>query len=146
MGASAFFRGILLPLAEGGDCTLREAAVVGAAMAKMSLPPIHASAALLKLCGIPYYNGPTSLFIRVLLNKKYALAFRVIDAVVNHFLTFRVEQRVLPVLWHQALLVFVQRYKQDITVEQKEAFRQLLRIKNHHIITAEIRRELFQSS
>ena len=101
---------------------------------------------MLKLCGIPYYNGPTSLFIRVLLNKKYALAYRVIDAVVNHFLSFVQEQRHLPVLWHQSLLVFVQRYKQDITVEQKQAFKKLLRIKSHHQITPEIRRELFQST
>jgi essential nuclear protein 1 len=70
----------------------------------------------------------------------------VIDAVVNHFLSFSVEERDLPVLWHQALLVFVQRYKQDITQEQKLAFRQLLRIKTHHVITPEIRRELFQST
>ncbi len=143
---AAFFRGILLPLAESGDCTLREAAVVGAALAKMTVPAIHASAALLKLCKFTYYNGPTSLFIRVLLNKKYALAFRVIDALVNHFLSFAAEERPLPVLWHQALLAFVQRYKQDVTVEQKNAFRSLLRKKKHHLITAEIRRELFQST
>ncbi len=49
---AAFFRGILLPLAEGGDCTLREAAVVGAALAKMTVPAIHSSAALLKLCKV----------------------------------------------------------------------------------------------
>ena len=143
---SAFFRGILLPLAEGGDCTLREAAVICAAMAKMSLPPIHSSAAMLKLCAIPYYSGPTSLFLRVLINKKYALAFRVIDAIVNHFLSFELEERKLPVLWHQALLTFVQRYKQDITTEQKQAFKPLLRAQMHHLITPEIRRELFQSS
>jgi essential nuclear protein 1 len=112
----------------------------------MTVPAIHASAALLKLCKITYYSGPTSLFIRVLLNKKYALAFRVIDALVNHFLSFAAEERVLPVLWHQALLAFVQRYKQDITVEQKEAFRKLLRLKKHHLMTPEIRRELFQST
>ncbi len=82
----------------------------------------------------------------MLLNKKYALAFRVVDALVNHFLSFAAEERDLPVLWHQALLAFVQRYKQDITVEQKNAFRSLLRRKKHHLITPEIRRELFQSA
>ena len=118
---------------------------MGAVMAKMSIPPVHACAALLKLCKITYYNGPTSLFIRVLLNKKYALAFRVVDAVVNHFLSFLGEHRDLPVLWHQALLVFVQRYKQDITTDQKNAFKTLLKRHNHPKITPEIRRELFQS-
>lgn len=43
-------------------------------------------------------------------------------------------------------LHFGQRYKQDITVEQKNAFRGLLRRKKHHLITPEIRRELFQSA
>ncbi len=111
----------------------------------MTIPPIHASAAILKLCKITHYSGPTSLFLRCLLNKKYALAYRVIDAVVNHFLSFMAEQRDLPVLWHQALLTFVQRYKDDVTDEQKEALKPLLKKHGHHLITPEIRRELFQS-
>jgi hypothetical protein len=42
---------------QGGDCSLREAAVVGAALSKMTVPAIHASAALLKLSKITHYNG-----------------------------------------------------------------------------------------
>lgn len=45
-------------------------------------------------------------------------------------------------LWHQALLTFVQRYKSDISSEQKEALLGLLRKQLHHSITPEIRREL----
>jgi len=48
----------------------------------------------------------------------------------------------LPVLWHQALLTFVQRYKSDISSEQKEALLGLLRKQSHYSITPEIRREL----
>lgn len=33
----------------------------------------------------------------------------------------------MPVLWHQSLLTFVQRYKNDISSEQKEALFALLR-------------------
>jgi hypothetical protein len=44
-----------------------------------------------------------------LLNKKYALPHRVIDAVANHFGAFNEEELALPVIWHQALLTFVQR-------------------------------------
>lgn len=54
---SAFFRGILLPMAEGGDCTLREAVVLGAIVSSMTIPPIHASAAILKLCKMTHYSG-----------------------------------------------------------------------------------------
>lgn len=32
-----------------------------------------------------------------------------IDALVDHFLRFQTEERTLPVVWHQSLLVFVQR-------------------------------------
>lgn len=48
----------------------------------------------------------------------------------------------MPVLWHQALLTFVQRYKGDISSEQKEALLGLLRKQVHHSLTPEIRREL----
>jgi hypothetical protein len=39
----------------------------------------------------------------------------VIDSIVKHFVGFSNDKRALPVLWHQSLLVFAQRYKHDIT-------------------------------
>lgn len=48
-------------------------------------------------------------------------------------------------LWHQALLTFVQRYKSDISSEQRDALLGLLRKQSHHSITPEIRRELQQA-
>ena len=45
-------------------------------------------------------------------------------------------------LWHQSLLTFAQRYKSDISTEQKEALLELIKKKSHHEITQEIRREL----
>ena len=48
----------------------------------------------------------------------------------------------MPVLWHQSLLVFAQRYKQDMTREQKDALLDLCRFQVHVAITAEVRREL----
>lgn len=48
----------------------------------------------------------------------------------------------MPVLWHQALLTFIQRYKADISSEQRDALLGLLKHQNHATITAEIRREL----
>ena len=32
-----------------------------------------------------------------------------VDAVVDHFMRFMHEERTLPVVWHQSLLVFIQR-------------------------------------
>merc|ERR1719510_2406168 len=78
-------------------------------------------------------------------DKKYALPYRVVDSVVHHFLGFRSDKRDLPVLWHQALLTFCQRYKQDVSLEQKEALLDICKIHNHPKITPEVRRELTHS-
>lgn len=48
----------------------------------------------------------------------------------------------MPVLWHQSLLTFVQRYKADISSEQRDALLELLKKQSHPSITYEIRREL----
>ena len=37
-----------------------------------------------------------------------------VDGLVDHFAGFQREQRTMPVVWHQSLLVFVQRYKNEI--------------------------------
>ncbi|XP_053508552.1 bystin [Ictalurus furcatus] len=137
----AWFKGILIPLCESGTCTLREAIIIGSILTKCSIPVLHSSAAMLKLAEMEY-NGANSIFLRLLLDKKYALPFRVLDALIAHFLLFRTEQRVLPVLWHQSLLTLVQRYKADLASEQKGALLELLKVQTHVQISAEIRREL----
>uniref|UniRef100_A0A6M2DLN7 Putative cell adhesion complex protein bystin n=1 Tax=Xenopsylla cheopis TaxID=163159 RepID=A0A6M2DLN7_XENCH len=138
---AGFMKGIILPLLEAGDCTLREAIIIGSVIARNSIPMLHSSAALLKIAEMDY-TGANSIFLRIFLDKKYALPYRVVDAVVFHFLRFERDVRELPVLWHQAFLTFVQRYKEDISSEQKEALLTLLRAHSHHSITPEIRREL----
>lgn len=50
-----------------------------------------------------------SYFIKLLIEKKYALPYRVLDAMVAHFVKFYDDSRVMPVIWHQSLLAFVQR-------------------------------------
>ena len=44
----------------------------------------------------------------------------------------------LPVLWHQSLMAFVQRYKNDISIEQKEDLRRLISKQSHYKITPEV--------
>lgn len=44
---AAWFKGILFPLAESG--TIREAEVIGSILAKMSIPVVHSSVAILKM-------------------------------------------------------------------------------------------------
>ncbi|KAG9485378.1 bystin [Eleutherodactylus coqui] len=140
----AWFKGILIPLCESGTCTLREAVIIGSILTKCSIPVLHSSAAMLKIAEMTY-NGANSIFLRLLIDKKYALPFRVLDALVFHFLQFRSDGRELPVLWHQCLLTLCQRYKEDMSSEQKETLLELLRIHTHPHISNEIRRELVHS-
>ncbi|GLB33428.1 putative bystin [Lyophyllum shimeji] len=111
----AFFKGIIFPMLDQG-CTLKEAAIVASILAKVKVPVLHASAALLRIAEMDY-SGPNSLFIRVLLDKKFELPYKVVDALVFHFIRLsnsykaktRGDAEKLPVLWHQSLLVFAQR-------------------------------------
>ena len=54
-------------------------------LAKSSIPMLHSAAAILKIAEMDY-NGANSIFLRTLLDKKYALPFRVVDAAVFHFI------------------------------------------------------------
>jgi essential nuclear protein 1 len=169
---AAFFRGLLFPLVGGGLCTLREAQIVGSVLAKVSIPVLHSATALYRLCEMGAEQmlsdvesaGACNIFIRTLLEKKYALPYRVIDALVFHFLRFRAVQddasmggvaganysrkgaavQGLPVLWHQSLLAFAQRYKNEITEDQREALLDLLIARGHKQIGPEVRRELLE--
>ncbi|KAI1766221.1 Bystin-domain-containing protein [Hypoxylon sp. FL1150] len=167
---AAWFKGFLFPLVESGTCTLREAHIISAVLARVSVPVLHSGAAIKGLCEIAAREasagteggGATNVFIKTLLEKKYALPYQVIDSLVFHFLRFRSvdpasiregdvmdigEERAatrarLPVIWHQCLLAFAQRYRNEITEDQREALLDLLLTHGHHKIGPEIRREL----
>lgn len=141
---AAFFKGILFPLCESQTCTLREAVIIGSIIEKVSIPPLHSSVALLKLARMNYC-GTTSYFIKLLLEKKYALPYRVVDAVVAHFVSFENDTRAMPVIWHQSLLAFVQRYKNELQKEDKDNLKRLLEIQKHKLVTPEISREINHS-
>jgi len=138
---AAFYKGILIPLCASRTCTLREAVVLSSVLTRGTIPMLHSAAALLKLAELPY-AGTTSFFLRVLLDKKYALPFRVVDALVDHFLRFKNETRAVPVVWHQSLLAFAQRYKSVIRAEDKLRLKKLVDQQHHYLIGPEIKREL----
>ena len=85
------------------------------------------------------YNGANSLFLRTMIEKKYALPFRVIDAMVFHFLRFKQDRREMPVLWHQCWLSFVKIYGKDCSEEQKIAMLKLTFSQKHREIGPAIR-------
>lgn len=161
---ACFFKGLLFPLVSSGTCSLREAHIVSSVIGRVSIPVLHSAAALLRMCDLAAEQslrslestGAVNTFIRVFLEKKYALPYKVIDALVFHFLRFRAADGSedtamgdgnskgykLPVLWHQSLLVFAQRYRNDITEDQREALLDLLLVRGHKDIGPEVRREL----
>ena len=139
---AAFFKGILLPLCKE-ECTLREAAIVASVLQRVTIPVHHSAVAIHKLAQMTEYNGAASIFIKTLLNKKYSLPAPVISSLVKHFASFVEDDRDLPVLWHQALLVFCQRYKNEVKDQARESLRLVMKKHFHHKITPEIRRELF---
>lgn len=90
------------------------------------------------------YTGPTSVFIKVLIDKKYALPYKVVDALVFHFMRFKSAEGALPLLWHQSFLSFAQRYRNDVTEDQRDVLLDVLLVKGHPGIAPEIRRELLE--
>lgn len=137
----AFYKGFLLPLCAEGNCTLREAVIVSAVLRRVSLPVLHSSAVLLRIADMEY-SGTNSFFIQVLLNKKYALPYRVVDSLVDHFARSARDDMEMPVVWHQSLLVFLQRYKHEVRDEDRPVLKDLLRRQFHYQVTPECHREL----
>lgn len=150
----AFFKGFLLPLVDG-HCTVREATITASVLAKVSVPVLHSSVALTQLVQREF-KPATTVFIRVLIEKKYALPYQTLDELVFYFMRFRKAAQEgamvddlyddkmpdLPIVWHKAFLAFAQRYKNDITDDQRDFLLETVRQRFHHGIGPEIRREL----
>ncbi|KAB5521396.1 hypothetical protein DKX38_025715 [Salix brachista] len=122
------FTPFLLLDMQSGPWTLREAVIVGSIIQKVSIPMLH-----------------SCYFMKLLLDKKYALPYRVLDAVVAHFMTFLEDTRIMPVIWQQSLLSFVQRYKNELQKEDKDNLRRLVLRMKHKLVSPEIIRELDNS-
>lgn len=173
---AAFFKGFLFQLVED-QCSVREAMIAASVLKKTSVPVQHAAVALSWLLE-QEFSPASTVFIRVLIEKKYALPFQTIDDLVFYFMKFRVitdnksssftinnemdqdeeifddvdidisQQRKLqqspplPLVWHKALLAFAQRYKNDITDDQRDFLMEVIRQRGHKEIGPEIRREL----
>ncbi|KAH8163890.1 hypothetical protein CIB48_g4346 [Xylaria polymorpha] len=152
---AAFFKGILFPLVESG-ASLREAHIISGVLSSFASCELLNCIAAREASAGTEGGGATNVFIKTLLDKRYALPWQVVDSLVFHFLRFRntdpasvteaeamnmgeraATQAKLPVIWHQTL-----RYKNEITEDQRELLLDLLLSHGHHKIGPEIRREL----
>lgn len=137
----AFYKGFLIPLCQN-RCTGREAVILSSILTKTSISRMETVATIYKLIEFPY-SSPIHLFIKTLLNKNYSLPKLVISKLVKHFQRFQVEQKKMPVIWHQTFLTFVKRYKNVLTLTQKNSLKFLLKVQYHSEITSQIKKELF---
>lgn len=138
---AAFFKGIIFPIVQDPHTTLKEANVYCSVLSGTSIPALHAAAALMKI-STGEYSGPKFMIIRTLLDKKFALPSKSIDLIFDYFCSFASFSNVLTVIWHQALLVFVQRYKSEFDENRKKIMRELVGLQNHALISPEIIREM----
>ena len=140
---AAFYKGIILPLCEdSSETSLREAVIISSILKKTHVPLLHSAAALLKIAEMPY--GPArSVFMMDLISKNYALPFRVLDGLVDHFTRYTYDDNFEPnVQWHQTLLKFCQLYTRDIASDQRDALLKLIKRHTHAQISPEVRQIL----
>lgn len=144
---AAFYKGIILPLCEeSAETTLREAVIISSVIKKTHIPLLHSAAALLKIAEMPH-SPARCVFMMDLISKNYALPYRVLDAVVDHFIRHTYMQDVeLNVQWHQTLLKFCQLYTRDIASDQRDALLDLIKRHTHPGISPEIRQILLKTS
>ncbi|ORY63232.1 bystin [Pseudomassariella vexata] len=148
---ASFFKGFLFPLVASGTCTLREAKIVSRPLSRTHIPVLHSAAAIKGLCDIAAEQvsahgteagGATNFFIKTLLEKNVDPA-SVKEGEIMDFTNEKAATKAkLPVIWHQCLLAFAQRYKSEITEDQRESLLDLLLTHGHHTIGPEVRREL----
>ena len=145
----AFFKGIILPMSK--CLTLKEAPIVGSILRKCSIPNNHASAAIVKLTqfckeGKNGVSFGALFFLKILIMKKFAIPSEVKDILVKFFLEYSsynsTHKIILPVLWHQVFLCFIQHYKLDLDQNQKKSLKELNGKIGHKDIAEEIYKEL----
>lgn len=142
---SAFFKGIILPLCEDPDCSLREAVIISSILKRTHIPMLHSAAAMLKIAEMSH-NRTRCVFLMDLISKNYSLPYRVLDALVDHFIKYTHDDQIeLNVQWHQTLLKFCQLYTRDISQDQREALLDLIKHRVHHQISPEIRNILLKT-
>lgn len=132
-----FIKGILLPLSQEPQCTMKEARVISTIITKVRLPRDHANAFTIKVCS-GEVSVTRTIFIARMISKGQPLAIQAIDAIVAYFLAFQNVDEPQPLLWHKAMLEFAKKYGKDVTEEQRVALATLFEKHKHDKVTPEI--------
>lgn len=137
----AFFGGIIFPFCKSFNRTLRETVILSCLINCASIPASISLSALLQLIQMPF-NATNEIFIRVLLCKQYIFSREIIEILVNHFSSYRKVTYLLPVIWHQNLLTFVNRYDSNISEKNRQELKLLVKTHNHRKISNKILQKL----
>lgn len=95
---------------------------------------MHSSVAILKIVEMGF-TGPTAIFLKTLLEKKYALPTRVINSLVSFFIKYENSDIALPVIFYQLVLRVAELYSSNMDEMQKTALKGLVKKKKHELIS-----------
>lgn len=119
---AAFFKGIFFPMILQEDCTYKQASILCSVVSKESFPALHAAAVLVKLTHVQPHTNKIDYAIIKLLNKKHDLPVPAVKALKQYFNNYVKEDSTQSVIFHQSLLVFIQRWKSKYSDTREPQF------------------------
>lgn len=98
---------------------------------------MHSSVAMLKLAELGV-NPTTIIFLKIMIEKRYALPIRVVNALVQFILTAEQIDQTLPVIWFQLVLSTCELYsstiKKKLIIEKQNMNRHVLHFNLYYIV------------
>lgn len=92
----------------------------------------HLAAAAPTLTALPHVTRRCPTHTTLSKSNLLCCCMQVVDALSRHFLSFEGDSRVMPLIWHISLLVFVQRYKHQLTSADRDALTHLTTVQHHY--------------
>ncbi|KAH0788206.1 Bystin-domain-containing protein [Histomonas meleagridis] len=133
----SFLVGFLIPLSTETICPSKTAKFISTLIAQIKLPNTYANVFIDHLCKSDRSQVIT-LFLSRLISRSYALTISSIDAIYAYFLSYQGDSEQMPMIWHNAILEFVQKYGKNLLDEQKEGLTELVKTKSNPKITPQI--------
>ncbi|CRG99968.1 U3/U14 snoRNA-associated small subunit rRNA processing protein, putative [Plasmodium relictum] len=142
--SNAWFKGILFPLLQK-ECTKKQMIIIGSIIQKMSISINSVINGLNQIFKFQW-NSTIGYFLSIFFNKKYSFPKQFIGNCVEYFINFQNYPNQLTVIWHKALLMLVNNYKELLDENQIDKLKILIQKKNHPQLSSEILKHMYSSS